>query len=250
MIKDKYYKMIEQAEMLDYGVYLNCEQLLQCQKPLHELATADELQFQIVHQVEELWMKLICFSLVDILEAMSEQQHFKVITLFKRVHALQKMMIDQLDILETMSPKDYQAIRLQLGNGSGQESPGFRTLLKLPADIWQYFSQYYLEDGKYSVSKIYDEQYSHDHRYAVAEAMIEFDELLQIFRWRHLFLIHRSIGLGSASLKGRSVDLLKNGASKQYFPTLWEIRSEMTDKWGGQHGNVRASISTDKQKDA
>lgn len=235
--------MIENPEMLDYGVYLQCDKLLSCQKPIKELANADEMQFQLVHQVEELWMKLICFSLVDALEAMQQAKHFKVLNLFSRIHNLQQLMIDQLAVLETMSPKDYQQIRLQLGNGSGQESPGFRTLLKFPADMWSTYEEHYLENGKYSVAQIYDDSYSHDHKYAVAEALVEFDELLQIFRWRHLFLIQRSIGLSSASLKGRPVELLQKGAQKRYFTELWDIRSAMTDKWGGEYGKVRPSIS-------
>jgi tryptophan 2,3-dioxygenase len=243
MQKEKFYKMIENPEMLDYGVYLQCDKLLDCQKPIADLSTADELQFQIVHQVEELWMKLICFTLVDILDYMQKQEHYRVLTLFARVHKLQRMMVDQLDVLETMSPKEYQLIRLQLGNGSGQESPGFRTLLKMPTELWDSFTQHYLKNGKYSVESIYDDEYSHDHKYAVAEAMTEFDEQLQLFRTRHLFLIHRSIGLGSASLKGRPVDLLQKGASKRFFPELWDIRNAMTDKWGGEYGKVRASIS-------
>ncbi len=235
--------MIESPEMLDYGVYLQCDKLLGCQKPISQLATADEMQFQIVHQVEELWMKLICFTLVDILDYMYQQEHHRVITLFSRVHLLQRMMTNQLDVLETMSPKEYQKIRLQLGNGSGQESPGFRTLLKLPSDMWACFKTIYLDEGKISVEQIYDSEYVHDHRYAVAEAMIEFDEQLQLFRWRHLLLIHRSIGLGAKSLKGRPVELLQSGAAKRFFPELWDIRNTMTDNWGGEYGKFRPSIS-------
>lgn len=242
MQKKAYHQMIESPEMLDYGVYLQCDKLLSCQKPLSDLCTADELQFQIVHQVEELWMKLKCFTLVDILDYMEKRQHHRVITLFSRVHRLQRLMIDQLDVLETMSPKEYQQIRLQLGNGSGQESPGFRMLLKLPSDIWEMFERIYLDNNTLTVSQIYDEGYAHDHRYAVAEALVEFDEQLQLFRWRHMFLIQRSIGLGSASLKGRPVDLLQKGANKQFFPKLWSIRSEMTNKWGEEYGKVRPSI--------
>nr|WP_136252339.1 tryptophan 2,3-dioxygenase family protein [Ningiella ruwaisensis] len=241
--KQEYYEMIESPDMLDYGVYLNCDKLLACQKPLNGLATNDELQFQIVHQVEELWMKLIAFTLVDIMQYMEQKQSHRVITLFKRVHRLQQMMTDQLAILETMSPKEYQQIRLQLGNGSGQESPGFRTLLKMPQDLWTHFVNAYLDGGSISIDSIYDEDYSHDEKYAVAEALIEFDELFQLFRWRHLFLIHRSIGLGSDSLKGRPVDLLQSGASKRFFPALWEIRSKMTNRWGSEYGKVRPSIS-------
>lgn len=243
MQKDKFYKMIETPEMLDYGVYLQCDKLLDCQKRISDLSTADEMQFQIVHQVEELWMKLICFTLVDILDYMEQHAHHRVITLFGRVHKLQRLMVDQLDVLETMSPKEYQYIRLQLGNGSGQESPGFRTLLNMPSELWNSFERYYLENGKYSIQQIYDDEYCHDHKYAVAEAMIEFDEQLQLFRWRHMFLIHRSIGLGSDSLKGRPVELLQKGANKRFFPQLWDIRNSMTDKWGGEYGKVRPSIS-------
>jgi tryptophan 2,3-dioxygenase len=238
-----YFEMIENPDMLDYGVYLKCDQLLSCQKPLAELATADELQFQIVHQVEELWMKLMTFTLVEIIDYMQQKQSHRVVTLFKRVHNLQTMMIDQLGVLESMSPKEYQQIRLQLGNGSGQESPGFRMLLKLPNDLWQAFESYYLDEGKISIDSIYDEEYCHDEKYAIAEALIEYDELFQRFRWRHLFLIHRSIGLGSDSLKGRPVDLLQQGASKRFFPQLWEIRSTMTNRWGSEYGKVRPSIS-------
>jgi tryptophan 2,3-dioxygenase len=246
MKKDDFYKMIESPEMLDYGVYLQCDKLLDCQKPISDLATPDEMQFQIVHQVEELWMKLICFTLVDILEYMEKQKHHRVVTLFGRVHKLQRMMVDQLDVLETMSPKEYQYIRLQLGNGSGQESPGFRTLLKMPEEIWNSFNAYYLDNGRFTIEQIYDDEYEHDHKYAVAEALIEFDEQLQLFRWRHLFLIHRSIGLGSKSLKGRPVELLQKGANKRFFPELWDIRNTMTDKWGGEYGKVRPSISGNK----
>lgn len=242
MNRTDYIARIEEPEMLDYGVYLKCDKLLDCQKPIAELCTPDELQFQIVHQVEELWMKLMAFTLVEVLDYMKEQQTHRVITLMGRVHQLQRMMIQQLDVLETMSPKEYQEIRLQLGNGSGQESPGFRLLLKMPADMWKTYVASYLEPKGLTIEEIYDSKYAHDGAYMVAETLIEFDELFQKFRWHHLFLIHRSIGLGSKSLKGRPVDLLQKGAQHRFFPELWDIRCEMTDRWGGEYGVVRDPI--------
>ena len=110
--------------------------LLNCQTPFSELCNADELQFQVVHQIEELWMKLIAYTLLDIDEYLQAENTNRVITLFRRVHLAQKMMIQQVGLLETMSPKEYQAIRMRLGNGSGQESPGFRTLLRMYQPIW------------------------------------------------------------------------------------------------------------------
>jgi tryptophan 2,3-dioxygenase len=235
---------IENPVMLDYGVYLAVDRLLACQKPLAALATPDELLFQIVHQVEELWMKLIAFTLGEIDGYMAAGEPYRVLTLFDRVHRTLRLMIGQLDLLETMSPFDYQAIRLQLGNGSGQESPGFQLLLTLPQPLWTRYVATYLEPQGRSVADVYDRGYAHDAAYAVAEALIEFDELFQKFRAHHLYLIHRSIGIGAKSLKGRPVELLQAGARHRFFPELWDIRAEMTDRWGGEYGVKRPSISS------
>ncbi|RWF17128.1 MAG: tryptophan 2,3-dioxygenase, partial [Mesorhizobium sp.] len=239
MDKPDYHARIEAPEMLDYGVYLNCDRLLSCQKRLSEMVNADELQFQIVHQVEELWMKLMAYTLVDVLDWLERQDTHRIVTLMGRVHRLMRLMTAQLDLLETMSPKEYQQIRLQLGNGSGQESPGFKFILRLPPELWRAFKHSYLDGRGLTVADIYDAHYDHGDAYAVAEALIEFDELFQKFRANHLYLIHRSIGLGAKSLKGRPVEILEGGARHRFFPELWDIRCDMTDRWGAAYGTVR-----------
>jgi tryptophan 2,3-dioxygenase len=243
MDRKDYHARIEAPDMLDYGVYLKCDRLLTCQKPLAEMANADELQFQIVHQVEELWMKLMAYTLVDVIDYIGQQNTNRITTLMGRVHRLMRMMTEQLDLLETMSPKEYQEIRLQLGNGSGQESPGFKLLLRLPPDLWKSFKAAYLDGRGLTVADIYDGKYDHGDSYIVAEALLEFDEQFQKFRAHHMCLIHRTIGLGSKSLKGRPVELLQAGVSHRFFPELWDIRCTMTDAWGGHYGVVRESIS-------
>jgi tryptophan 2,3-dioxygenase len=243
MYREKYFTLLNQPTILDYGTYLQCERLLSCQKPLDTLCNHDELQFQIVHQVEELWMKLMIYTLIDVIENMEKMHTLKVLNLMQRVNFLQRMMTQQLDLLETMSPKEYQQIRLQLGNGSGQESPGFVTLLKMPEDMWKVYQETYLISRNKTIEQIYDSEFAHDDIYAVAEALLEFDELLQKFRSNHIFLIQRSIGLASKSLKGRPVELLAKGAKHRFFPELWDIRSSMTDSWGGEYGQVRESLS-------
>lgn len=245
MDKTDYHAKIESPVMLDYGVYLQVDKLLACQKPLAEMVNGDELQFQIVHQVEELWMKLIAYTLVDVLDFLEKQDTHRVVTLMGRVHRLMRLMTAQLDMLETMSPKEYQQVRLQLGNGSGQESPGFKLLLRLPFDLWDKFKASYLEGRGLTVADIYDAQYDHGDSYVVAEALIEFDELFQKFRANHVYLIHRSIGLGSKSLKGRPVELLQAGARHRFFPELWDVRCDMTDAWGASYGVVREAIHED-----
>jgi tryptophan 2,3-dioxygenase len=163
--------------------------------------------------------------------------------LFRRIHAVQRMMIEQLGLLETMSPKEYQAIRQRLGNGSGQESPGFRTLLRMYQPIWSSFEQFYLIKHGLNIERIYDSQYDHGDAYVVAEALAEFDELFQKFRFEHMQLIHRTIGFGSKSLKGRPVEILEDGMRHKFFPELWEIRNEMTDRWGAEYGVKRDPIA-------
>lgn len=242
MDRKKYTDLMRGAGQLDYEIYLNTEALLACQKEPEELCNPDELQFMIVHQVEELWMKLMGTTLLDIDDEMQKRNSFKALTLFRRVHICQEMMSTQLALLETMSPKDYQEVRLLLGNGSGQESPGFRVLLKMPDDLWKTFTDVYLEGGSRTLEQVYDSEYSHDDAYMIAEALAEFDEQFQKFRHAHMQLIYRSIGVAANSLKGRPVEILNAGIKHKFFPDLWQVRAEMTDRWGGMYGKKRDKL--------
>ena len=242
MDRAHFYSIMNGEGTLDYELYLNTKALLSCQKEFKDFCNADELQFQIVHQIEELWMKLINYTLLDIDDYLQKENTNRVVTLFRRVHIALHLMIEQLALLETMSPKEYQEIRLQLGNGSGQESPGFRVTLRMAPNLWTSFRMNYLEKHGLTVEKIYNSEYSHGDAYVVAEALAELDELFQRFRFVHLQLIQRTIGLGSQSLKGRSVELLNEGLRHRFFPELWDIRHQMTDTWGAQYGRVRDSI--------
>lgn len=248
MDREYFYGLMRGTGELDYELYLNTPQILSAQKDYSDLCNHDELQFQIVHQVEELWMKLAAFTLLEIDDWMEKRQAHRVMTLFERVNRIIRLMTEQLALLETMSPKEYQEIRLQLGNGSGQESPGFRTLLKMPKHIWKSFVAHFLEPCSLTVEKIYDSGYTHDEVYMVAESLAEFDEQFRKFRYHHIQLIYRSIGMEAASLKGRSVELLRDGLRTQFFPDLWAVRHEMTDRWGGAYGKVRESIGEQRRK--
>lgn len=242
MDREHFYSIMNGEGTFDYEIYLNTKALLGCQKDFHEFCNGDELQFQIVHQVEELWMKLIGYTLLDIDDYLQREDTPRVLTLFRRVHTAQRLLVAQLDLLETMSPKEYQEIRTRLGNGSGQESPGWRTLLKMPGQLWETFKSRYLDGHRLDVEKIYRSEYSHSEAYVVAEAMAEFDELFQRFRFCHVQLVQRTIGLGAKSLKGRSVEILNEGMRVRFFPELWEVRNQMTDEWGEKYGVVRKPL--------
>jgi tryptophan 2,3-dioxygenase len=246
MDRNHFYATMNGEGTLDYELYLNTKKLLTCQKEFKDFCNRDEPMFQIVHQSEELWMKLIACTLLDIDDFIEARNTHRVTTLFGRVNGIMHLLIDTIAVLETMSPKEYQEIRLQLGNGSGQESPGFRTLLKMYQPLWDSFKKHYLDAAGLTVEKIYNSEYNHGDAYMVAECLCEYDELFQKFRYHHIQLIHRSIGMGAKSLKGRSVEMLNDGMRSKFFPELWEIRNQMTDAWGGTYGVKRDAISEKK----
>src|SRR5579872_7586669 len=172
--REQFYAIMSGEGTLDYELYLNTKTLLNCQSKFEDLCNHDELQFQIVHQIEELWMKLIAYTLLDIDEYLQQENTNRVVSLFRRVHLTVRLMTEQLGLLETMSPKEYQEIRLQLGHGSGQESPGFRVLLKMVHPVWDSFKRVYLEKHGLTVDKIYHSEYTHSDAYVVAESLAEF----------------------------------------------------------------------------
>jgi len=243
MDRDYFYKKMQGEGHTDYEIYLNTRRLLSCQSDFEELCNGDELQFQIVHQIQELLMKLLAYTLMDIDAYIQTENTNRILTLFKRVYRLQEKMIHLFSLLDTMSPKEYLEIRLKLGGGSGLGSPGFRTLFEMGKPLWESFKSNYLDNHDLTVQKIYDDAYSHSDAYVVAEALADYDELFQRFRYHHLQHIQRSIGLGSKSLKGRPVQLLEKGLNHRFFPDLWEIRNKMTDRWTSDYGEVRDSLN-------
>lgn len=243
MDREYFYTLMKADGTSDYEIYLNTRTLMTCQRDFKEFCNRDELQFQIVHQSLELWMKLIGATLLDIDDFIEQEKTNWVITLFDRVHRIQAMMLEHLAILETMSPKEYQEIRLHLGRGSGLESPGFRMLLKMHPHLWQSFKTHYLDKHGLTLEKIYDSEYSHSDAYMVAEALVDYDELFRNFRYHHFQLAGRTIGLGSKSLKGHSVSILEAGIRTRFFPELWEVRDQMTDRWGAQYSGAIVTLS-------
>ena len=63
------------------------------------------------------------------------------------------------------------------------------------------------------------------------EGLTDFDQALQLWRWRHLILVYRIIGAGTPSLKGKPVDLLERGVKERFFPELWQVRDELFAEW-------------------
>jgi tryptophan 2,3-dioxygenase len=100
MDREHFYKTMNGKGKTDYEIYLNTKTLLSCQSDFNDLCNGDELQFQIVHQMQELLMKLIAYTLLDIDDYIQSEHTNRVISLFKRVHRLQEEMIRLFSLLE------------------------------------------------------------------------------------------------------------------------------------------------------
>src|SRR3989442_16027077 len=126
---------------------------------------------------------------MEIDEYMPARNTSSGLTLCKRVHMAQCLLIDQLPLLETMSPKEYQTIRLGLGAGSGQESPGFRAMLAMAPCLWETYKKHYLDEQGLTVEAVYDLTYYHGDPYVVAEQLVGFDQLLPNFPFHPMQLV-------------------------------------------------------------
>lgn len=215
----------------DYEKYIRTDELLALQKEPVGLACHDEMQFQIVHQAAELWMKLVGHELEHVVEQLGKDQIFETVHTLKRVHAIQRLLLQQMDLLDTMAPRDYMTIRAVLGRGSGQESPGFRHLLKVPGDtLWPALLALLARKGVV-LRTVYEHHQDHPGLYHLCEAFLDFDQLLQTWRQRHLTLVYRIIGAGTPSLKGKPSELLERGMKQRFFPALWDVRDEVFEEW-------------------
>ena len=220
--------------LTDYEKYIRTEELLSLQKAPEALTCHDELQFQVIHQASELWMKLIEHELGFFCTLLSEQQLPRAVHTLRRVSMIQHLLVAQIDLLDTMSPVDYMTIRTGLGRGSGQESPGFRTMLRLPGElVWPAF-QAFLDARGATLRTIYERPHEHEQLYLLCEGLADYDQQLQLWRQRHLMLVYRIIGTGTPSLKGKPSELLAHGMKQRFFPALWDVRDEVFAEWTAQ----------------
>ena len=217
--------------LTDYEKYIRTEELLSLQKAPDALTCHDEMQFQIVHQAHELYMKLIAHELEFVCASLAAGDLARAVTTLRRISTTQRVLLHSIDLLDTMAPTDYMTIRTGLGRGSGQESPGFRTMLRLPQElVWPAFSTF-LERSGVTLRQIYDDPHKHHQLFQLCEGLVDYDQLLQTWRSRHLMLVYRIIGTGTPSLKGKHSDLLAHGMKTRFFPALWDVRDEVFGDW-------------------
>lgn len=218
----------EPAGPSEYERYIRTAELLALQKPATALTHHDELLFQCTHQVMELWLKVIGHELAAVIDLLTAGGSLpRTAQLLNRTARLLALLGDQLTGLETMYAADYMAVRAGLGRGSGQDSPGFRGLMRLPPLLWAAFRAR-LRAAAVDLDTLVATPHDRAELYAVLHGLLDVDAGLQRFRHQHLLLAKRQIGDDSLSLKGTPMQQLEQAVRHSFFPELWAALSRLT----------------------
>jgi tryptophan 2,3-dioxygenase len=211
----------------DYERYLRTDDLLSLQKSPEEQTHPDELLFQTVHQSSELWLKLATSEVARATVHVTDGDIGAALRLLRRAALCLQFITRQLDMLEQMSPWEYQEIRRVLGHGSGFDSPGFRDVRRVTPPIGAAFEAAVAAAGL-DVVEVYVRGREHEDLYQLAEALIEWDERITMWRIRHYKVVARVIGDQVVGTQGTPVEVLGKMIHHNFFPALWRARNQLT----------------------
>lgn len=267
-----------------YQSYLQVEQLLSLQKPLSEGPEHDELLFITIHQVYELWFQQLLHEMAALQASLEQGDSHRSLGLLGRIRAIMKTCVAQLDVLETMTPLQFQSFRSRLASSSGFQSAQFRELeavlgrrdragesadegsgMKMAEhltpgsvgrarveaamgrpSLWDSALAYFdhrghripptaLErdvsspwQGAEGLEDALVDMYRGDaEARLIAEALVDLDEGLAEWRYRHVMMVHRTIGKKQGTGGSSGVDYLRGTLFNPVFPELWSIRSAL-----------------------
>ncbi len=257
---------------LTYSSYLKVDELLALQQPVSDGPEHDEHLFIVIHQVYELWFKELLHELDYLTERLEGNDTPVANHTFKRVLTILKVLVAQIDVLETMTPVNFLSFRERLESGSGFQSYQFRELefvlgqkRKSAVDhypegssgrvrlaerydartLWDAFLRY-LEANAYdvgiaiqrdvhepvraddAVQQVLINVYRSNHAVAsICERMVDLDEGLQEWRYRHVQMVRRTIGNKPGTGGSTGVEYLSSTLFRPAFPDLWAIRTSL-----------------------
>jgi tryptophan 2,3-dioxygenase len=225
---------------ITYMSYLKIDELLTLQEPLSSGPEHDELLFIIIHQSYELWFKSLLHELRQAKRTLEAGDTHLSLGLLGRVRTIMKTLVGQVDILETMTPLQFNTFRDRLAAASGFQSRQFRefeTILggreRAQNGLWQSVLQY-LASRKHvpsadphGVNDMLVDVYRNDPEAALLlERLVDIDEGLQEWRYRHVKMVERTIGTKMGTGGSAGAQYLATTLFKPVFPELWQVRSE------------------------
>lgn len=254
----------EQGGLLTYGRYLRLPELLGQQELLSSPPVHDEMLFIIVHQTYELWFKELLHELTTVRDVLLARTVWRALQLMRRIHVIERLLISQVDVLETMTPQDFGEFRAALAPASGFQSVQFRELeflsgAKDPAFIrrfrsltdderarltarlaeptlWDAYVDLLAWRGlpvstdKEILAALVTVARDRPHRddlWELAEDLLTHDELAAQWRARHVQMVERQIGTKSGTGGSTGAPYLHGRVPLRYYPLLWELRDSL-----------------------
>jgi tryptophan 2,3-dioxygenase len=249
-------------DLLTYGSYLKIPELLSLQQLRSDPPVHDELLFIVVHQAYELWFKQVLFELESIRDRMFAGDAERARHYLVRVHVIERVLIDHIEVLQSMSPQDFLAFRALLTPASGFQSVQFRELEFLSGlkderylrdmasepderarlerrlsepTLWEGFCALMDTNGfpmpadDAEVRRVSLAAMARGDRelFAVSEGLLDHDESLSIWRFHHVLMVEREIGAKRGTGGSSGVDYLRSTLEKRCFPELWGLRSHL-----------------------
>jgi len=258
---------------LTYSQYLKLEELLSLQRPLSAGPEHDETLFIIIHQVYELWFKELVHELDYLRRLLARRDAPRALHTLKRILTVLKVVVAQIDVLETMTPLEFLSFRDRLESGSGFQSYQFRELEfvlgskdaraldRYPAgsperqrlearyaqpSLWDAFLDYLVKEGY----RVPEDQLRRDVTRRVepnqeiqrllidvyranpivsqlCERLVDVDEGVQEWRYRHVKMVQRTIGTKRGTGGSSGAEYLMTTLNAPVFPDLWAIRTQL-----------------------
>jgi tryptophan 2,3-dioxygenase len=255
-----------------YGTYLKIDELLALQHSRSPGPEHDEMLFIVIHQVYELWFKELLHELDRVRLLLAQDDTHRAQHTMKRVLTILKVMVAQLDILETMTPLEFQSFRDRLEAASGFQSDQFRQLEfvlgfksrsaidRFPAGsrarlalerrwleptLWDAFLEYLNGEGyappedllrrdvtapiepSPELQQLLIDIYRTDPKNSeFCERLVDLDEGVQEWRYRHVKMVQRTIGTKPGTGGSAGSQYLQT-TIRTAFPDLWDIRAAL-----------------------
>lgn len=257
---------------LTYLNYLKIEELLQLQSPQSEPEEHDEMLFIIIHQVYELWFKQLLHEIDRLSIFLRNNNVQPALHTLKRMLTIFKTIVAQIDVLETMTPIEFNSFRAFLDSASGFQSIQFRELefalghkreamlthfppetfhydvlkrryenpslwdaflhylhhnaINIPAELLEHDVTKAISPSEALQEALIHAYHTHHPVVSVCERLVDLDEGVQEWRYRHMRMVERTIGHKVGTGGSMGVGYLSS-TIQQLYPDLWAIRSKL-----------------------
>jgi tryptophan 2,3-dioxygenase len=252
----------EQGGRLSYGRYLRVAELLAQQVPESDPPAHDELLFITIHQVYELWFKLLLAELTDARDRMLAGESYLPRVRLERCRAVERLLVSQVDVIDTMTPQDDLVFRNKLAPASGFQSSQFREIEFLSGlkdqsylrrfrglsdseagrlqrrldepSLWDGylavlakagFAVDTVDERIASLRRIAYDRERHGALWDLAEALLDHDQAWSLWRARHVLMAERQIGTKPGTGGSAGGAYLRSRIELRFYPELWELRS-------------------------